>query len=130
MLKMNLISLLEKAMGGSVLRHNVLSNNITNVNTPGFKRSDVSFRSTLDGAIRSQLELKTTKPVHLKSPKAIAEPRIINDDKTSLRSDGNNVDIDIELANLAENNLYFNSLAHFLSSQLALLRQSISEGRR
>lgn len=130
MMKMNLINSLEKAMGGSILRHNVLSNNMANVNTPNFKRNDVSFRSALDETMKSQLELKTTKAIHLKAINTIAEPTIIHDQETSLRSDGNNVDIDIELATLAENNLYFNSLAHFLSSQLNLLRQSISEGRR
>ncbi|MGI6587727.1 MAG: flagellar basal body rod protein FlgB [Peptococcia bacterium] len=130
MMKMNLMNLLEKAMDGSVLRHNVLNNNITNANTPGFKRSDVNFRSSLDEAMKSQLKLKTTRPVHFKSSTIMAGAKIIHDQTTSLRSDGNNIDIDIELANLAENNLYFNSLAHFLSSQLALLRQSISEGRR
>ncbi|HHX96358.1 MAG TPA: flagellar basal body rod protein FlgB, partial [Clostridia bacterium] len=43
-----LINLLEKAMTGSALRHTVLTNNLTNVNTPNFKRSEVDFRSTLE----------------------------------------------------------------------------------
>jgi len=126
---MNLMNLLEKAMNVSTARHNVISDNITNANTPGFKRSDVSFRSVLDNSLDSQFELKVTRPEHTRISNG-TNPLVIQDQKTSLRSDGNNVDIDIELANLAENNLYFNSLAHFLSSQLSLLRQSISEGRR
>ena len=37
------INLLEKALAGSSLRHKVISNNIANINTPGYKRMEVSF---------------------------------------------------------------------------------------
>lgn len=116
-------------MNGSSMRHEVLINNIANANTPNFKRNDVSFQSALEGAINPQLPLKTTKSKHINIATSTTEPLIIQDQETSLRSDGNNVDIDIELASMAENNLYFNSLVNFLSSQLSLLRQAISEGR-
>jgi len=127
---MKLMNLLEKAMSGSTARHNVISNNISNVNTPGFKRSDVDFCSVLDEAMNPQLEMNTTSALHINNSIKSNKPLVIQDEQTSLRTDGNNIDIDIELATLAENNLYFNSLTHFLSSQLSLLRQSISEGRR
>lgn len=127
---MNLINLLEKAMDGSALRHNVLSNNVTNANTPGFKRSEVNFRSALDQARQNSPKLKTTKATHLTNLGNSGAMLVIDEQNTSLRYDGNNVDIDLELAHLAENHLYFNSLANFLSAQLGLLRQAISEGRR
>ena len=130
MIKTNLINQLEKAMNGSALRHSVLANNISNVNTPGYKRSDVSFRATLDETLETELQLKTTNSAHLKTAETKIAPKVITFSETSLRNDGNNVDVDMELATLAENNLYFNSLAQFLSSQLSILRQSISEGRR
>ena len=124
------INLLEKAMNGGVLRHSILTDNLANVNTPGFKKSDVSFRSTLDSVLVSTLQLKTTKSKHLKAGEVKSEPAVVRFPETSLRNDGNNVDIDMELASLAENTLYLNSLTQFLSAQLGLLRQSISEGRR
>ena len=108
----------------------IVPKTISNANTPGFKRSDVDFRSTLDEAINPQLPMKTTNSLHINNSIDSTKPLIIQEQQTSLRTDGNNVDIDIELATLAENNLYFNSLAHFLSSHLSLLRQAISEGRR
>jgi flagellar basal-body rod protein FlgB len=73
--------------------------------------------------------MKTTNSLHIIDSMDATKPLVIQGEQTSLRTDDNNVDIDMELATLAENNLYFNSLAHFLSSQLSLLRQSISEGR-
>lgn len=126
----NLINLLEKAMNGSTLRHSVLANNIANVNTPGYKRADVNFRSCFDEVLDNQLGLETTSPLHLNGLNQKSSPKIVIDTQTTLRNDGNNVDIDIELATMAENNLYFNSLAQLLSSQLSMLKQAIAEGRR
>ena len=130
MKSMDVINLLEKAMTGSALRHTVLTNNLTNVNTPNFKRSEVNFRSTLEEVLDSQLTMKTTKAAHLQTNYFQGSPQISVDRQTSLRNDGNNVDLDVELANLAENSIYYNSLVRFLSSQLSLLRQAITEGRR
>ena len=47
MLKTGLMNLLEKAMSGSTVRHNVLSNNISNANTPGFKEVMWTFAQHL-----------------------------------------------------------------------------------
>lgn len=125
--------LLVKALNGSAMQHTVHSNNMANVNTPGFKRSVVSFRDELEKALEPAAELKITHPRHIlagKSAEDEAYIRVKRINNTSLRNDGNNVDPDMELAAMNENNLYFNTLAQLLSSQLALLRHSISEGRR
>lgn len=133
MLGIKLFNLLEKAMDGSALKHTAISNNIANVNTPGYKKLTVSFHQSLEKYLEEVPELKTTKNKHFTGKKEMsAEPviRMTQAGTTKLRNDGNNVDIDLELAALAENNLYFNSLAQLLSAQIALLKHSISEGRR
>lgn len=134
MIKSQLTDLLKLAMDGSTLRHTAITNNIANVNTPGYKKLEVSFQKALAEAMdKPRLGLKRTNPKHLGLPRYLEEEGIVQisrNTKTSLRTDGNNVDVDMELAALAENNLYFNSLAQLLSDQLGLLRQSISEGRR
>ncbi|PKM87222.1 MAG: flagellar basal body rod protein FlgB [Firmicutes bacterium HGW-Firmicutes-12] len=134
MLETKLVSTLQKAMDGSTVRNAVISNNIANVNTPGYKKMDVSFQKELENSIKStqKLSLRKTNEKHI-SDHSLGSDGIINVTEisdTSLRTDGNNVDIDIELAALAENTLYFNSLAELLTSQLSLLRTSITEGRR
>ena len=130
MLKTNTMNLLEKALDGSTLRHNAISNNIANANTPGYKKNEVNFQHVLENILEPQQAMKTTRKKHLPTANEEIKPLIRENRETTLRNDGNNVDIDMELSVLAENNLYFNSLAQLLSSQLALLRQSISEGRR
>jgi len=126
----NAINLLERAMNGSNLRHAVLSNNLANVNTPEYKRGDVEFRSLLGKEMESHLLLKKTRDKHLDSKEVSVEPVMIDYSSTSLRNDGNNVDIDMENAALAENTLYFNGIAKFLSSRLSLLRYAVTEGRK
>lgn len=133
MFNTSLVSILEKALEGSSLRHSVISNNIANVNTPGFKKSEVDFRD----ALKRQLEkpavqrLKQTRLKHLPDKEAdlLSGFQVVKESNSSLRTDGNNVDIEMELAGLAENTIYYNSLVQLLSSQISLLKTSINEGR-
>jgi len=122
------LTVLEKGLNASSLRQKVLADNIANVDTPGFKRSDVDFQLALKTALGSSgstLSLKTTIPKHISSPEAGSQTIVQTDRSTSIRNDANNVDIDREMANVAENGLYYNSLTRTISSQLGLLRMVI-----
>lgn len=133
MINTPIMNVIQKAMDGSSLRHSAISNNIANVNTPRYKKIEVSFQDALAEALQPGMDLKRTSSKHLSLWMPLDDSEImqtVSNTQTTLRNDGNNVDVDIELATLAENNLYFNSLAQLLSSQLAQLRLSISEGRR
>ncbi len=48
----------------------------------------------------------------------------------SMRADGNSVDIDLEMAKMAENVILYNTVSHILASKFGMLRYVISEGRR
>ncbi|MFZ3130501.1 MAG: flagellar basal body rod protein FlgB [Desulfosporosinus sp.] len=122
------LTVLEKGLDASSLRQRVLANNVANVDTPGFKRSDVDFQVALDIALgnKSNLALKTTLPGHLTGCAADEnQSSVVTDQSTSMRNDANNVDIDREMANVAENGLYYNGLVRAISSQLGLLRSVI-----
>lgn len=119
---------LKKGLEASSLRHQVLANNAANVDTPNFKRSDVDFQAILGTALGKQedtLPLKQTSPSHLPGLSEGEGAAVKQDWTTSLRNDGNNVDIDREMTNVAENGLYYNSLTQAISSQLQLLRTVI-----
>lgn len=133
MFKSQLFNVVQKSLDGSAARHAALSSNIANANTPGYKRMNVNFQQALTDALDPEVNLKRTNPKHFSIVKSLDDPNFISierDESSTMRNDGNNVDIDLEAAALAENNLYFNGLAQLLSMQLGLLRQSISEGRR
>ena len=60
------LTILKKALNAASLRHQVISDNVANVNTPGFKRSDVTFQQELREALThppNSLSLNTTMQV-------------------------------------------------------------------
>ncbi|HHV64782.1 MAG TPA: flagellar basal body rod protein FlgB [Peptococcaceae bacterium] len=123
------LNLLESGLNGLSLRHKVLADNIANVDTPNFKRSDVDFQQVLqailkDGETKS-IELKRTLPGHLSGVGTWSNDLVIQDYSTSFRNDGNNVDIDQEMSRLAQNTLQYNALATSLTAHLNMLRQVI-----
>jgi flagellar basal-body rod protein FlgB len=124
------LSVLEKGLDASSLRQKVLADNVANVDTPEFKRSDVDFQAVLGAALVNEgenLPLKRTSPQHISDMNNGQEQVVKTDYGTSLRNDGNNVDIDREMTNVAENGIYYNAATRTISSQLNLLRMVIQE---
>jgi flagellar basal-body rod protein FlgB len=111
---------LEVAIRGTEQRQSVLSNNLANVNTPGFKRSDVSFQSALADALSSAQNSSDTASVD-------ATPFTTQTDSaTSMRLDGNNVDPDVEAANLSKNQLLFDSVMAIDTKRLHTMDSAIT----
>lgn len=114
---------LDLALGAAGKRQEVLANNLANVNTPGYKRLDVEFDGMLAKAVdaaragdRSQLEA--------------LRPGVSTDDQVAVRADGNSVDVDQEMAFLAENNIRYNALVQLTQKKIEGLKYVISDGRR
>ena len=122
------LNVLQKGLEASSMRQQVLSNNVANIDTPNFKRSDVDFQAVLGAALGDTggiLPMKLTATQHISGTADGSSSGIVTDQSTSLRNDGNNVDVDREMSNVAENGLYYNSLTQAISSQLGLLRMVI-----
>jgi flagellar basal-body rod protein FlgB len=114
-------------------RQNVLANNVANVDTPNFKRSNVSFESILQQqelGLQSNLSAKVTDSRHFQfgSNKIVPAPALSTDQTTSMNNNKNNVDIDREMALSAENQLRYNSYIGQLNSQITMMR-TVVEGR-
>ncbi len=125
---------LGRGLATANLRQEVISNNIANVNTPNFKKSDVVFEELLAKEIgmddSGRLPLVRTHDRHL--PVGMiggAKASIQEDDTTTMRVDNNNVDIDIEMASLAKNQLYYNAMATELGSYVNKLKNVITSGQ-
>ncbi len=127
------INILSSTLDATSKRHEVISNNIANVNTPGFKRGRVEFESLLKKALEndSGIEGKITRDNHIpiSSSQQPIEPRVRVESTTSMRSDGNNVDIDTEMSRLTQNTLNHQALTRQLSSAFQKLRSAIQGGR-
>lgn len=124
--------ILQKGLDAAGERQRVMANNIANVNTPHFKRKEVRFEEELRQALQGppRLPLALTHPRHLGGKTIEVSHRVKTDSRSSMRADGNNVDIDREMALLAVNQLNHSALIQVLSGRQASLRYVIHEGRR
>ncbi len=124
-------SVLMRGLDAASLRQRVTANNLANLNTPGFQRSDVSFEGQLVKAMQGvQLPLARTHEKHFpQTPKEIA-PQIKKDTTTVRRIDGNNVDIERDMLNMVSNQLRYNTYVQQLTTRYNNWRFVINEGRR
>lgn len=125
------VAVLEQAIAASSLRQKVISNNIANVNTPLYKKSEVSFESMLQSAMGvDKLPMVKTNAKHFTLQRdSIPNPEVNVVNSTSIRTDGNNVDIDAEMAELAKNSIYYNAVVQQISSCFSGIKSAIKEGR-
>ena len=122
-------NLLEKALDACWVTNEVISHNIANVETPGYKKFKVYLEESQNN-FRISSTHKNPKFIPIGKDKPLSNNIVITRDySTSMRKDGNNVDIDVENAELAKNSLKYNILAQQLAKELSLIKQSINEGR-
>lgn len=125
------LDVISKSLGADALNQTLISNNIANVDTPGYKRMEVSFKdqlkqvlgdsNTLQGAITNPRDI----PFSASSLDQL-EPTIQTDDNTTMRADGNNVDVDKEMAKLADNSSEYQSLSALAVAKFTMLRIAIT----
>ncbi len=102
------LHVLKKGIEGAQKRHEAISNNIANVDTPKYQRATVDFEKQLKRVLKStDVSGRRTHPSHfiIGGPEEIplVRPRVDIDNMTRFRPDKNNVNIDQEMADLAEN---------------------------
>ncbi len=120
------INLINKALDGSWMKNSAISSNLANVNTPGYKRETVNFEDVL----RSEMNLNTgvkmtktnTRHMDPYNSGTISTEKVYD---TSYRVDENNVDVDVENAELAKNTIYYNSLVTEINSQYNRLKSAL-----
>lgn len=122
------IPLLKKYLDISSFRHKLISGNIANVSTPGFKSSDIDFHGELKKAIddKGAIRVNVTHANHISlgnSPDRLPEV-IVNNSKSS--NGINNVNIDLEVTRLAKNQIYYNIGARLLSNKFRALKNAIT----
>lgn len=122
------VPLLNKAMNVTSLRHRALSNNISNASTVNYKRKDVNFAEYLRSqVVKPKITGARTDARHMLLGNAAQKgPRVYQPDTGPNSTGINNVDVDIEMSNLAQNHLLYNVGARLLSGQFQGLRKSIS----
>jgi flagellar basal-body rod protein FlgB len=130
------VTMLKNATRGAGQTHLVEANNIANINTPNFKRTDVSFKEALAEELprtepSDELALVTDNDKQIPAgPDFEAKPFEITtslDQTQQMRVDGSNVDLDQEMAKLSINSSYSQTLHALLQQQYTRVREAIEE---
>ena len=122
------VDLLTASADYSWKRNEVISSNIANVDTPGYKRQDVSFESVLSAAVAKAGSTSTNLTTVVKNINySNLKPTVYTDNANySYRLDGNNVDIDTEEVELASNQLYYSGVTDAISQQFSRIKTALT----
>jgi flagellar basal-body rod protein FlgB len=107
---------LESAMSGSALRNTLLTNNLANVDTPGYQPQDVNFQSTLEAAIQSG------SPID----QVAFQPYSV---QQAVGPDGNGVSPEQTQAALSQNGLLYETLTQVAAQREHILQDAMGIGQ-
>ena len=123
--------LMKKSLNFMSTRQSMISSNISNVDTPGFKASDIDFQAQLRAAIGSKgsLNMRTTSEKHIGPSDSnimdlAADPF---EEDSAAKSNGNTVDIDNEMAKMAENQILYNATVQLMMKRGSTVRSAVTE---
>jgi len=107
---------LESAMSGSALRNTLLTNNLANVDTPGYQPEDVNFQASLQSAIDSG-----------QSPTSVSfQPYTV---QQAVGADGNGVSPEQQQAALSQNGLLYETLTQVAAQREHILQDAMGIGQ-
>jgi flagellar basal-body rod protein FlgB len=141
---------MNKALDGLSKRHKAIASNLANVDTPGYQRRDVSFEGALQQAItetKSRLNPAERRPAsndiplamqatdprhiaigHLASSVNDVQPEDITSEDVQFRNDGNAVDVETEMVQLAKNTEKFTAISNLQGRSIRSLHAIINGG--
>lgn len=122
------VNSLEKMLDFCSQKQKIISKNIANIGTKNYQREDVQFKEVFSSSLLS--ELKTTDAKHIPSLNNSDDNNfeIVTDKSTDLVSGTNNVDIDKEMTEMAENTLKFKFAARKMGDYYRNLQKVIRGG--
>ncbi|QGQ96225.1 flagellar basal body rod protein FlgB [Paenibacillus psychroresistens] len=125
--------LLEKSLDAATMRQRTITNNIANVDTPYFKRSDVTFESLLQKEMGTSPTLASyrTDARHFSFGGSLQQisPQISEDQASIMNNNLNNVDMDTEMSQMAKNQLSYNTEIQMVNHEFKIMRSAISGGK-
>lgn len=120
-----------KALNGTWERNKAITQNISNENTPNFKRQMVTFEDQLKQSTnKNKIALDKTHDKHIGVVKNEFNPKVLVDKSVSYRMDGNNVNIDTESADLATNKIMYDALINQIVGEFDKIKNVITEGSK
>ena len=109
---------LERLLDYSAIKQKVIGQNIANAETQNYKRREVEFKDLLD---KGMMNIS-------KNSNSGSEFNVIVDEDSAVISDGNNVDVNKEMSDMAQNSIMFKFAAKKLNSYYQSLQGVIRGG--
>jgi len=127
----NMSSALESAISIAQQRHNIISSNISNLETPGYKAKDIDFKTAMAQALGSESKtaLATTHSGHI-GHNAGSEPETEPFEEDGEWNGFNWMSIDKVMNKMTENNLIYRTATETLLRKIAIMKEVIREGGR
>jgi flagellar basal-body rod protein FlgB len=128
------IGLLQKSLNVRSVQHQVLSSNVANADTPNYKAFEVAVDEEL-GKLdtgKARIQLTRTQSRHLPVGRAEVDRVTLRNSPApalSLRADGNTVDLDRTMGDLAENTIKYKTSAHLIGMKFKSLLNAIQGGK-
>lgn len=122
------VDILQRTMDVSLVRREVIANNIANAETPNFKRTDVNFEASLARALATEkssgnLEAKMSSTKHIPFDRTVdyksVKPRFVLDYLTQTKNNGNNVDIEQESMSAVKNQMMYELMTTTIAGQFS-----------
>ncbi|MBE4908735.1 flagellar basal body rod protein FlgB [Bacillus luteolus] len=124
------ITTLEQAMNYSTAKQKVISHNIANSDTPNYKTKSVSFNSEFSRVLKDSMQANKTDIRHYDFKSTNSKSfSVFTKNSSSYNHNGNNVDIDKEMTELAKNQIYYNAVADRIGSKFNSLKTVIRGGK-
>ncbi|GAB2563582.1 flagellar basal body rod protein FlgB [Gracilibacillus alcaliphilus] len=122
------IQQLEKALHYTSVNNQTIANNISNVDTPNYKAKKAVFNDLLKSELTNQFQAKRTDSRHLDFSSEQSSFRIVSNSNTTYNHNGNNVDIDQEMTELAKNQIHYQALVDRINGKFNSLQSVIRGG--
>ena len=129
------IAMLQKSLNVGSMRHKVLTSNIANIDTPNYKAFEVVLEDARkhNSRLKGPIELVRTQPRHLSGLHSASNPikiKTVDSSGNNFRADGNTVDLDKTMAQLAENTLLYRTAAQIIRKKFQGLKNAIQGGNK
>ncbi|MEZ4750103.1 MAG: flagellar basal body rod protein FlgB [Bdellovibrionota bacterium] len=122
------INTLSTALDLYMVRHNVITDNIANAETPGFKARRVEFEQELQNSIEKEKQGVADAEGGIERSLSSIKPILYEDPNSEVGQDRNSVDMDREMAMLKKNEVKYNAATQSVIKKFSLLKFAISEG--
>lgn len=123
-----LVGTAERSLDYHMKRHNVLSSNVANMETPGFRPQEVVRQSAFHPG---GMPVQTTAEAHISLGDASAEGQQVSEERVVESGlDGNSVSVDREMSKIAANNLRFETVSQIARQHFGLLSYAANDANR